>query len=110
VTDPAEELVIVTMLEKFYWQGELISAVVSHQSQATEGILTWEWTSWWWDPDVSVSSWIYTTDLESSKRELVPDIPLHRPLDSLWIYGRNYFNIPHASKPFHSWETPVAHV
>lgn len=88
----------------FTEQRVLISAAVGHQSQATRGILTWEQTSWWWDPDASVSSWIYSTDLEYIKRESVPDIPVHGLPDSLAIYGRCCFNIPHASKPFHPRE------
>lgn len=102
VADLAEELVIVTVLEKFYWT-ECADFSCS-RPRATRGILTREQTSWWWDPDASVASWIYSTDLEYIKRESVPDIPVHRLPDSLSIYGRRRFNIPHASKPFHPWE------
>lgn len=102
VTGLEKELVVVTVLEKFYWTGQV--DFDCSWAWATQGILTWECASWWWEPDVPVSSWIYSTDLEYSKRESVPDIPLHRPPDSLWIYGTYCFNIPHVSKPFHPWE------
>lgn len=102
VADLAEELVIVAVLEVLLSRGcwFQLQLAISHRPSGE----SWEQTSWWWDPDASVSSWIYSTDLEYIKRESVPDIPVHGLPDSLAIYGRCCFNIPHASKPFHPRE------